>query len=855
MPAKISVVKSIAFSAAIMASMAMAADWPFEITSAQRPGVIWWWPGSAVNEAGLDFQLSHLKDAGFGTANIVPIYGAKGSEDKYLDFLSPEWINALRYTLSKADELGLQIHMSTCTGWCFGGPDLPADCRDTVATGFSDGKVKLGRGMNVKRPAPGGEGPMIDPYNPQAMKLYLERFDEAFRGLERLPDGQYHDSFEYQGNWTANFLDEFKARRGYDLTPLLETFFADTTNENRELKTRLKYDYRLTLAELHLEFVEVWAQWAKEKGMDSREQAHGSPANLLDVYAAASIPETEMFGAPAFDVPGFRRDERFCRTGDSSRFVMKMASSAAHVAHESGSQIVSSESFTWLREHWHGTLAQIKLSTDLFFLAGVNKILYHGMCYSDPEADWPGWFFYASTKADPQSAIWHDISYLNAYISRCQAVLQAGEPANDILIYWPIADLWMNPDGMQMGLTVHHSDWIEKQPAGYLAKELSAKGYSGDFISDALLSRLSVSNGVIKAPGGSYKAIVVPECEYMPASTFGRLAELKGQGARIIFAGSLPKDVPGNASLDMQRLLFSCTSLVFSDTQTGALYPELEAAGIKPEPMAELGLDFIARRKGSDLYYFIANHTADDFSDWLPFSSKFASATEYDPLDGSAATLPVHGGKDASACYLNLKAGQSTIITLRGKESSQPALATRQAGEPLELKGEWTVDFVRADGAQLPDSFKSDAPVSWTTAPDKRAEAFAGTARYSITFEMKKTHSLYTLRLGDVRESARVRVNGRVAGAAFSLPYEMEVGRLLKDGRNLLEIDVTNTSANRIRALDATGANWKIMRDANIVNVDYKAFEPAEWPIEPAGLLGTVELVPMETFAPAYGLI
>jgi hypothetical protein len=151
--------------------------------------------------------------------------------------------------------------------------------------------------------------------------------------------------------------------------------------------------------------------------MLTRDQAHGAPANLLDIYAASDIPETEMFGAPAFPIPGFRRDPDMVRPGDSDPRICLLASSAAHVAHRPGSQLVASESCTWLRENWHASLAQIKLELDLFFLAGVNQVLFHGSCYSPKDASWPGWFFYASTKMDWRNSIWRDVPLVTAYIA------------------------------------------------------------------------------------------------------------------------------------------------------------------------------------------------------------------------------------------------------------------------------------------------------------------------------------------------------------------------------------------------------------------------------------------------------
>ena len=76
------------------------------------------------------------------------------------------------------------------------------------------------------------------------------------------------------------------------------------------------------------------------------------------------------------------------------------------------------------------------------FVAGVNHVFYHGTCYSPDEASWPGWLFYASFEMNPRNSIWRDVPTLNAYVARCQSVLQSGRPDNDILLYWPIHDFW-----------------------------------------------------------------------------------------------------------------------------------------------------------------------------------------------------------------------------------------------------------------------------------------------------------------------------------------------------------------------------------------------------------------------------
>ena len=70
--------------------------------------------------------------------------------------------------------------------------------------------------------------------------------------------------------------------------------------------------------------------------------------------------------------------------------MQKFASSAAHL---NGKDLTSCESFTWLREHFQTSLADLKPAADFYFLAGVNHIFFHGTPYSPQDAAWPGGTF------------------------------------------------------------------------------------------------------------------------------------------------------------------------------------------------------------------------------------------------------------------------------------------------------------------------------------------------------------------------------------------------------------------------------------------------------------------------------
>jgi hypothetical protein len=230
----------------------------------------------------------------------------------------------------------------------------------------------------------------------------------------------------------------------------------------------------------------------------------------------------------------------------------------------------------------------------------------------------------------------------------------------------------------------------------------------------------------------------------------------------------------------------------------------------------------------------------------------FTAATLYDPMTAHAGQLARRSTAGGAQVYLQLEAGE-TMVLRADAGTSPPAAWTyfKPTGQPVILGGEWSVEFIDG-GPALPAAYKTSQLASWTNAPDAKTRAFAGTGRYTLRFTAPRERADdWLLDLGDVRESARVRLNGQEITALIAIPFRTRVGAHLKAGVNTLEIEVTNLTANRIRDLDLRQVDWRVMKDANIVNVLYKEFLPAQWPIEDSGLLGPVRLLPLARFSPA----
>jgi len=180
---------------------------------------------------------------------------------------------------------------------------------------------------------------------------------------------------------------------------------------------------------------------------------------------------------------------------------------------------------------------------------------FHGTTYSPKEAAWPGWIFYASVEFNPTNSLWPHVKGLNDYINRCQTVLQAGSPDNDVLAYWPVFDAWKEPKGTDMPMKVHDVDvWLHPTAFYKNLHKMQDLGYSFDFASDKMLGSGLVEKGQIKinAAGAAYKVLMVSSTEQMPLATLENMIRLAKSGAHIVLQ-SFPKDVPGLFDLEKEE--------------------------------------------------------------------------------------------------------------------------------------------------------------------------------------------------------------------------------------------------------------------------------------------------------------
>ena len=325
------------------------------------------------------------------------------------------------------------------------------------------------------------------------------------------------------------------------------------------------------------------------------------------------------------------------------------------------------------------------------------------------------------------------------------------------------------------------------------------------------------------AAGTRYKALVIPGNNIMPSDVIQHISQLKAQGAKIIKGDNT----------------------------------EAMAKAANPEMMRKLyGLKLIRRNNKYGHHYFIANLTDHDIKAQVPIATGENAALWYNPMNESYHAAVIN---ERGELAINLKSGESRILLSAQKESApwlqdkklrlaktEPQIIDK--GESIDLTANtWKLSFTE-EAPKVEETFSLQGLKTWESLSDK-AQVTMGTGVYETTFKLSKEQAKkqWSIDLGDVRESARVYINGHYIGCAWAVPYILHCKDALSKGKNTIRIEVTNLPANRIAALDREGVKWRKMKEINVVDINYKKTTYDKWKPVPSGLNSTVKLVEVKT--------
>ncbi|MGI3224236.1 glycosyl hydrolase [Streptomyces sp. GTA36] len=310
--------------------------------------------------------------------------------------------------------------------------------------------------------------------------------------------------------WTGSFLDEFRNRRGYDLTTYLPGLFKEFSFADQGA-TRLKSDYDLTVDDLYIDnHIKPVAAFAAKHGMTYRAQAYGElVTDEMRMASVLPLPDVESlaFGDSSLDLES-QTSKGATPGSKQARDVMDGYRQIVSGAHVSGAEEVSNEFGATLQNAYNQDGDDYKHTADRAFASGVTTPVLHGLSYQKYDdgvsPSWPGWCTWCnnaygpymlqiSESWSPKAPQWKHWSGLNGYMSRFGAVLRDGTPRVDLTV-----------------LDADASPTNRSQTDDVPRKALTDAGFTWDAMSPTVLAQShDVADGRLLPNGPAYKAIVV----------------------------------------------------------------------------------------------------------------------------------------------------------------------------------------------------------------------------------------------------------------------------------------------------------------------------------------------------------
>lgn len=595
------------------------------------------------------------------------------------------------------------------------------------------------------------------------------------------PAGVAMDSHEAGSqNWTDSFAEEFKIRRGYDLIPYLPVMMGYVVDSTARSE-RILFDVRRNIADMMADnYYGTFNQLCSDRGLTFTAQAIGN---------ALCIPGDPILAKSKVDKP----QGEFWAIHPDGNYDIKESASAAHLY---GKSIASAEAYTDAK--FSASLADLKQLADYAYAYGINEFVICASAYQPWAADrYPG-----NTGGGRHYCIHRNNTYWNYsrpfwdYQARNAYVLRQGKPAAQLCLY--------------LG---------ENAPVKILTYRLPEipGGFDFDaFTTDALISRMDVSDGQIVLPDGvRYELMVLPRSGDITLKALQAIARLVEKGAKVY--GCRPAG-SGSACEEGQEAVYrALAEAMWDDVPAGckcygrgevywgmSLSEAITCAGISPDisladgDMYSHRLYFSHRRLCDADIYFIDNHKDTAEYNRFTFQSKRRYAQWWNSVTGERFSLPVtHADGHTVTVDLNFHPRESSIIVLSDRDETLPAFERPAAtASRIPIGGGWSVCFDKQAGGAGEVGF--DSLMDWTAHANPAIRYYSGTAVYRKEVELDTIHGRIYLGLENYSFGTHVRINGCDAGIIWCSPGMVEVTDYLIPGMNRIEIHVANSLVNRM---------------------------------------------------------
>lgn len=735
----------------------------WERTNGAKPFVWWHWCGTAVKKEGIVRDLDAMKDAGIGGATIfqvargpcseVPAFGYDDDTMKDFDFASDKWWDYVEFAAREAKKRGLKIGMHNCPGYTVsGGPWITPELamKKLVWTSAPKGsktaqpEMNLGFYREIGTVEKGG-------------KVY--RFGYTCTGSQCMPVamsmyGKCLEADKMSDKAVNLHLDHVLAKNvGLDFI-LMDSYEAgpyDWTDDFRaEFEKRRGYD-PLPLLPAYIGATQegaekIKADMARTVGELSTERHYWIFRDRINEKGMQFV--VEPYGGP-FDhcEAAYASDLPTTEFWGARPFwvapgvIGGSPQLGGAVGRAAGKTILAAEAYTAMPFQDPYVLAprDFKACSDASFARGINcMFLHHWVHQPFPACRKPGMNMGYWGAHFGENATWFEPGKeFISYLARCQSRLQQGSEVIDVLA---VEDF--------RGIT----DGVDIFPRRVFLKDV-------EFASGSVIVRN-------KSNSRSYQYLAVPHKLLSDAAVAAKLEEARRAGVKLL-----------GEDAELPKRPFS----VVDGVKVDANGPILGSARYDTLPF------FFVANVSMEQVYFTADFRAEGQAElWYPGTGETEFLNPVCSVDGYVR-LPMKLGPQ-----------ESVFVTFRAG-AAWPESRRREPTRIKQIEGGWSVSFEKGRGA--PDSeLAIDRLSSWSESPIPGVQYFSGTATYRTRFTLTKGEAKAARRiaLGDVRDIARVRLNGRDLGVAWYEPFELPMVDAAQAGENVLEVEVTNGWHNRL---------------------------------------------------------
>jgi hypothetical protein len=860
----------------------------------------WWWFGPGVTKAELENEMRMMKAGGMGGFEVQPVYPMALDNDaagfKNLTYMSPEFLEMVRFTSEKARELGLRMDMTLCSGWPYGGPYVDAahasrtlrieriplvsgqtsfalpditnaeqliaaflakatDSPESAATSArSERKGRRGSAQSysetrqiqltyntidrrIKVPADAGSANTVLLFISSLTGQQVKRPSVGSEGfvLDHYNRSAVDAHLKHIGEPLLKALGSNPPYAVF--SDSLEVYSADWTPDFlAQFRTRRGYDLTPFLPALAGDIGDRTLAIRHDWGKTLTELVEENYLKPLDAWAKQ---HNTRFRSQTYGFPPVLMSSNALVTLPEGEGIQwralsstRWATSASHLYNR---PVTSSETWTWLHSPvFRATPLDMKAEADLHFLQGVNQLIGHGWPYSPDIAGEPGWRFYAAAVFNHHNPWWIVMPDIAKYLQRVSFALRQGKPANDVAIYLATDDAWAHMQNGQATI----NNYLARALNPELIPQVLDAGYNFDFIDDRAISSVGIP----------FKILILPEVERIPLDSLQTIADFQAKGGLVVATGHAPTLGADSKPSSQITSIASKLRLVADVKTLGTTLNRLAQPDFAVADHASR-IGFVHRKLATSDLYFVVNTSNEAVHTTMKVVRVSGRDPQWwDPMSGNVYKV--------DGQTLDLAPYESRFLVFADEPAANPPAlsAVPSSATPLDLSADWDLNMLGDRG-----SLHMNKLHSWADEPEFKF--YSGRVLYRKTIDVPAAmlqNKQVVLDFGEgtavadtpngrmrallespVREAAVVTINGQKVGSVWHPPYRLDVTKSLRPGKNEISIAVGNLALNELAG--QTLPNYKLL---NIRYGERFTAQDMEQVVSlPSGITGTVRLL------------